>query len=100
MACAHTIFHSVNFLELPDPLERLFTEWSFVLKSMQHNSLQQVAQGNIVIFSNPFENLHHSLLHPHSTLNTLNRKCGFFRSGTFFKLCHDVSFSITLSWML
>src|SRR2546426_6937946 len=95
MACAYAIFHAVDFLELHDPLERLFTEWSFVLKSMQNNSLEQVTQGNVVIFGKPLENFHHSLLHPHTKLNTLNRKSAIFRSGTFFKLCHDVSFSIT-----
>src|SRR6266480_6009201 len=73
MTRPHTIIHPINLFELSNTLECLLTERCFVLKSMQHNSFEQVPQRNVVIFSKPFENLHHlfSILTPICTRSTV-----------------------------
>src|SRR5260370_26650782 len=86
----HTIIHPINLFELPNTLECRLTERRCILKSMQYNSFEQVTKRNVVIFSKPFENLHHSLLNSHTNLHALNSNLAIFLSGILFKLDHNL----------
>src|SRR5260370_17026084 len=69
---AHIIVHAVDFLELLNALESFLTKGSFVIKSMQGHSFEQIAEGNIEIFCERFENLYHALFHSYANLYTLH----------------------------
>jgi len=45
MACAHTVVHAVDLLELRDTLQRVLIKGNFALESMQRDPFEQVTQG-------------------------------------------------------
>ena len=51
----------VNLLQLCDSLERALRKGLLALEDMQHDSFKQIAQRNIELFRQPFQNLQQPL---------------------------------------
>src|SRR6266446_960448 len=78
MACAHTVVHAVDLLELRDTLQRVLIKGNFALESMQRDPFEQVTQGNVVVFCESFEHLDHSFFHSYADLYALDRNMTVF----------------------
>src|SRR5438270_7956913 len=88
MTCADAIIHAIDIFELRNTPQTLFTKWRRILEGMQHNSFQQVSKRHIMIFSETFEYLDHTLLHTHANLHTLNWQVAVFDVRVFFVFIH------------
>src|SRR5260370_534822 len=91
---AHTIIHTVDFLELCNSLERFIAKGNLAFKSMQSNSLEQVTKRYVEIFRKCFENLYNPLFHSHADLHTLYRDAAMCGGGVLFKAGYNVLPSI------
>src|ERR1700728_1629028 len=64
----------VKAFQLLNTLERGRTERSFPVEGMQNNSLQQIAEGHVMVFGESLEHFEQTLLHPHPGLNALDHQ--------------------------
>lgn len=63
---------AVDLLQLDDLLPRLAPERRLPFEGVEHDSLQQVAQGDVVVFGQPLENLEQALLDANPGLHPLD----------------------------
>src|SRR5262249_26370152 len=63
---------AVHVFQLLDPAQRFATEGTFALKGMQDNALNQIAEGNIMVFRHGFEDFEQPLLHAQPGLGALD----------------------------
>src|SRR5690242_19250447 len=69
----------IEALQFPDSLQAGFTERALAIEGMQHDALQQVTQGQIVVVGEGAQHLQKPFLHAHASLHPLNR---VFRMGS------------------
>jgi hypothetical protein len=62
----------VDLLEPLDDLHGFVVEWGLLLEGVQHDALEQVAQRQVEVLGEPFEDLQQAPLHPDASLHTLN----------------------------
>src|SRR5213593_364986 len=78
MAGAGVKLQAVKLLQLLDPSERDLIERALAVEGMKHNSLQQITQGQIVIFGQGFKHLQQPLLDADAGLHSLYREAKVF----------------------
>src|SRR5512146_3554077 len=68
-----TEVQTIEALQLPDPLQRRLVEGALSLEGVQHDALEQIAQGHVVVLGQRLEHLDQPLLHAHARLDALAR---------------------------
>jgi hypothetical protein len=63
---------SVDLLEPLDDLHGFVVEGGLLLEGVQHDALEQVAQRQVEVLGEPFEDLQQAALHPDAGLHPLN----------------------------
>src|SRR5262245_36193937 len=82
MAGAHIQIQSVDSFEVGHMTHCRFIKRRLAVEGMQHNSLQQIAEGHIVVFSQPLEHFQQSLFQPHAGLDALDHAILATRPGS------------------
>src|SRR6266566_10099781 len=77
MARTGVKFQAVKLLQLFNSTERHQIERALAVEGMEHNSLQQIAQSEIVIFGERLEHFQQPLLDPDAGLHTLHGEAWF-----------------------
>src|ERR1700756_1267 len=66
----------IELLQLAYAFQRDCVEWGLAVESMQHDALQDVAQGHVVVLGKPLQNFQDSFFNPHPGLHALDEKLG------------------------
>src|SRR5579863_5947686 len=74
MARARIQIKLVKSLQLLNPFQRCWTEWSLAVEGMQHNALQQIAKGHVVVLGKSLEHFEKPLLHAHPGLHPFDQQ--------------------------
>lgn len=72
MAVAAVEIEAVDLLQIADLLQAGRAERRLSVEGVKDNSLEQIAQREVVIFGEPFEDFEEALLDPHAGLDALN----------------------------
>src|SRR5579884_3412593 len=89
MAGTSVIVHPINLLELGNALEGFFTEGMLTLEGMKCYAFKQVAERDVKVFSQSFENLDQALFHACPNLYPLNRDGLVRQTAIFLSQTHN-----------
>lgn len=74
MARARIKLQSIELFEFLNTLDRRRTERRFAVERVQYDSLKQIAEGEVVVFGEGFENFQKPFFNPHTGLHALDQE--------------------------
>src|SRR5437667_11534347 len=87
----------VNSFEVRDPLACVRAKRMLAIKSMQHDPFQQVAERQVMIFRQAFQDFEQAFFDPHAGLDSLDQY-SFSASVFLFSDCHRPRPSPSFFW--
>ena len=73
VTCARIQIERVELLQFLDSLHAGLIEWSLSIKGMEHDALEEISQGHVVVISKGAQYLQEPLLETHPCLDPYDR---------------------------
>src|SRR5712692_1294846 len=74
MACARIEVKTVKLLQLLYSLQRCLIEGTFAIEGVEHNALQEITEGEVVVLREGLQYFQQALFHPNPSLYPLDNE--------------------------